>query len=364
MSSLDKDIFQKQISIRYCISNGLVPFLEVLVGNSREVSDSKTAITDIDVLGLEVSRRGLIRRTVFDCKTVSKMSPINRAFWAKGLMDFAGCDEAYVILKKRASEAHRLSAKKINVHIFADEDFEQYAASASLDFLEKNIYSMDMAAWNRFFLIPSKYPGLVSLVEYVWHRVPLESDGARLVREIVSLLRATRGEFDPEKNEHLSLFLAVVLSFMLAMSRVSVELSDMKSPEAKLAEYEQILKYYMWGGREGYFQRRELRNAVMVAKGREVGELELPGWSEFIQLSLSFLDAPADVRLSLVAIREISLRLLSEEKTELKDQVLGKRFQKSNRIRPFIFSSISYLVKACGLPKDLEKAAVSLVSEL
>jgi hypothetical protein len=32
-------------------------------------------------------------------------------------MNFLGYDEAFIILRKKASEAHRLSAKTINVHL-------------------------------------------------------------------------------------------------------------------------------------------------------------------------------------------------------------------------------------------------------
>lgn len=81
MAALDKDTAQKEKAIRYCISNGVLPYLEVIVNNVREITDVRTVLTDLDVLGLEISRRGSVRRTLFDCKTVGKMSAINRAFW-------------------------------------------------------------------------------------------------------------------------------------------------------------------------------------------------------------------------------------------------------------------------------------------
>ncbi|WP_323071652.1 hypothetical protein, partial [Aeromonas jandaei] len=141
MAILDKDILQKEKAIRYCIANGVLPYLEVIVNNVREITDIKTVITDIDVLGVEVSRRGKIKKTLFDCKTVGKMSAINRAFWASGVMAYTGCDEAYVILNKKASEAHRLSAKTINVHLFKEEDFDVYATSANINYLNQFYYS-------------------------------------------------------------------------------------------------------------------------------------------------------------------------------------------------------------------------------
>ena len=123
MGKLDKDIHQKESAIRFCVLTGSLPFLEVNVENRRELSDSATIITDIDVLGVSIDASGTNRRIIFDCKTLGKTSPINRAFWAAGLMKYALCDEAFVILRKKASEAHRLSAKDINVHLYNENQF-------------------------------------------------------------------------------------------------------------------------------------------------------------------------------------------------------------------------------------------------
>src|SRR5690554_6340781 len=117
MSKFDKDIHQKEMAIRYCLINEMVPFLEVNINNYRELSDASTLITDIDVLGVKVNSSGKQEKVIFDCKTLGKTSPINRAFWAAGLMQFAQCSEAFVILRKRASEAHRLSARQLGVHL-------------------------------------------------------------------------------------------------------------------------------------------------------------------------------------------------------------------------------------------------------
>ena len=80
MAKLDKDIHQKEAAIRFCMINGLMPFLEVNVNNYRELSETSTVITDIDVLGVSVNSTGRPKRVIFDCKTLGKTSPINRAF--------------------------------------------------------------------------------------------------------------------------------------------------------------------------------------------------------------------------------------------------------------------------------------------
>lgn len=52
MANLDKDLGLKQDAIRFCLINGYLPFLEVNVENYRELSDTSTIITDVDVLGV------------------------------------------------------------------------------------------------------------------------------------------------------------------------------------------------------------------------------------------------------------------------------------------------------------------------
>src|SRR5262249_40763376 len=108
MGKYDKDRFQKELAIRYCVARGLIPFLEVVAASTADLSDSVEVLTDLDVVGVEATVDGRLRRTVFDCKTTNKMSSINRAFWAAGIKYYTRCDDAYVILKGRAVHNHRI----------------------------------------------------------------------------------------------------------------------------------------------------------------------------------------------------------------------------------------------------------------
>jgi hypothetical protein len=74
MGKYDKDRFQKELSIRYCLARRLLPFLEVTVQSATDLSDTVEVITDLDVLGIEAIGDGTLRRTLFDCKNTNKMS--------------------------------------------------------------------------------------------------------------------------------------------------------------------------------------------------------------------------------------------------------------------------------------------------
>ncbi|MFI4987548.1 MAG: hypothetical protein ACHQF3_08910, partial [Alphaproteobacteria bacterium] len=96
MGKYDKDRFLKELAVRYCLARRVIPFLEVVVRSTADLSDSVEVLTDLDVLGIGAVGDGGLRRTIFDCKTTNKMSSVNRAFWAAGIKEYAGCDEAYV----------------------------------------------------------------------------------------------------------------------------------------------------------------------------------------------------------------------------------------------------------------------------
>ncbi|MCO6060380.1 hypothetical protein NG726_27475 [Pseudomonas sp. MOB-449] len=351
MAVLDKDTHQKEKAIRYCISNGLLPFLEVIVNNVREITDVRTVITDLDVLGLEVSRRGEVRRTLFDCKTVNKMSAINRAFWAAGVMSYTASEESYVILSKKASEAHRVSAKSLKVHLFQESDFDSYAESSSINYLDTMRYSAHISSWHDYYALFDKSDALKAIGEYINARIPLEKDYAKSLRELLGIIRLYKGELNPAKNEHMAVYCSIVLSFLLVMIPISSQLADVNDASLSRDEYEMILRYYIWGGRESYIQRREMKYSVQDAAGLKRAELELPGWDRFVDVSRGLLDAPAEIKSVLIPCRELSLRYVSTIE-RAKDLQLKAGIRSSNRVLQFLLAASDYLCAATGLPKD------------
>lgn len=354
MAALDKDTSQKEKAIRYCISNGILPYLEVIVNNIREISDVSTVITDLDVLGLEVSRRGNVHKTLFDCKTVGKMSAINRAFWAAGVMAYIDCDESYVILTKKASEAHRVSAKTLNVHLFQENDFEKYAEFANINFLDRKKYSAHISVWHSYYSIFEKNDSLKKLGQHINTRIPLENDFAKSLRELLGIVRITKGELNPEKKEHMAVYCSIILSFLLVMIPISSQIADIFDPEMNQSEYEKVLRYYVWGGRDSYIQRRDLKNAAQEVSGGKKGELELPAWDKFVEISRGFLESPAEIKETLIPCRELSLRYLSEHDV-YKDYQLSISFKSSNRIAQFMIAASHYIFSSAGLPKDFHE---------
>src|SRR5262245_33728840 len=121
-----KDKSQKKLATKLCAAQGIIPFVEVLVRSPTGLEDTPTDITDIDVLGIDLGKSGSVLRTIFDCKTASKMSAINRALWASGLKSFISADRAVIIQRKEAPYSHMLAANDLHVVIHSEDTFVQY----------------------------------------------------------------------------------------------------------------------------------------------------------------------------------------------------------------------------------------------
>lgn len=353
MGKLDKDIHQKESAIRFCVLTGSLPFLEVNVENRRELSDTSTVITDIDVLGVFVDASGTSRRIIFDCKTLGKTSPINRAFWAAGLMRYVLCDEAFVILRKKASEAHRLSAKDINVHLFSEKQFSNFSESYSLDFNSDYCYSTNIDNWITHASIYNN-SGFEKFGQFLNSEIPLESDSSRGIKRLLSALCKGQGEFNPDKEVHSAIFYHVVMVFSYLMAKAVHELKTIIDFDAKKEDFEKLLRFYIWGGREAFSQKQKMTKLFASANTSMAStDPELREWELFVELVRKLLDSPVDVFKCCFPLREISFRN-TIIKDEAKDLYLAKSIASNNRIRQFATSQAKYLIKAAQLPSEFE----------
>jgi hypothetical protein len=155
MARGDFDTEHKADALRYCVVLGAVPYLDVDVASAIDLTSDEKVLTDIDVLGLQLEEDGSTRRLLFDCKGEklsskgSGPSPMSRSFWLAGLMAYVHADEGFVILRRRAEKAHRLSAQTLNVRLFDKPSFSAYAAAANPEYHLLSSYATSTEAWYR-----------------------------------------------------------------------------------------------------------------------------------------------------------------------------------------------------------------------
>lgn len=84
--------------------------------------------TDIDVLGVKLTKPFQPQRVICDCRDRQRSKPFERIFWAKGLASFVNATETYVALPRASWEIFNF-AKSGQVRVFTrhilDEAFER-----------------------------------------------------------------------------------------------------------------------------------------------------------------------------------------------------------------------------------------------
>lgn len=359
MGKFDKDRFQKELAIRYCLVKKIVPFLEVIVPNIADLSESVEVLTDIDVLGVELTGGGGLRRVIFDCKTGNKMSAINRAFWAAGVKQYANCNEAYVILKSKAVHSHRISALAIDVDLHDEGSFRDLGRTADPAFPADDCYQSSIDRWNVIYDFYTKNGWTEPLYDLARNIVPLTQAPWSAFRRILAELRNVRGQFDPAKDGHVAIFLDVLASTFVLWATLGRDIRRFYEPTMSKLEFEKILRYYIWGGKESYNIRQQMRDKTSSS----IGNVELPFWDLLVSFAGLIVSAPQSIFDCAHVCRELSIRMVVDP-NDVFDKKISEHFKDNSRIRQFSISLSNYLVEAGGLPHDLQKRAEAILFKI
>lgn len=347
-----KDSGQKQKAIRYCVAMGVVPYLEALVRYDADVSDVVSDITDVDVLGVKPCDYSRSQRIIFDCKTLAKVSGVSRALWAAGLKQLVSADDAFVILNKAAPEGHRLAAGTLGVRLFSEPLFEKFAASASKDYFPDSSYLESMEAWEKVFDARKAYPRLEELVNYLTADAPLEHNAAAGFRSLLAKFKRAEGEIDPSKPVHRAIFGMMLSQALVFLSEMACAFHNVFDADANPAQFEKMLRYFTWGGKESYELRHRLNVSLKAAKGiSEPPNFDLPNWDEFKELMRAYLDAPFSLSAACLPMKELAFREIATTAAK-QDFELSRRLKTNNRIHQFSLLLINYFAGLTKLTKD------------
>lgn len=359
MGKFDKDRPLKELAIRFCLARGLAPFLEVDVPSFSDLSDSQEVLTDIDVLGVDVSPNGEVTRTVFDCKS-GKMSAINRAFWASGVLRYTGCDDAFILLKSRAVSNHRLTALQVGVDLHDEQSFIDLGEAYEVGFNSDSGYISSIDRWNEVYDSYVNVGWGGSVYEQARMLAPLSQQPWSTFRGIVAALRHVRGDIDPAKDKHIAIFADVLAGSLLLWSAIGRDVRRFYLPGMPKQEFEKVLRYYIWGGRESYSIRQDLMPRTQEGAARI---LELPAWENFVKFAGLVISAPQELFGCVNICRSFAIRCASGP-SPIHDAELSKALNRNKRARQFIFGLSDYMVLACGLPRDLGLILQKKLSEL
>lgn len=359
MGKYDKDRHQKQMAIRYCLAQGMAPCLEVVVASASDLSDSPEVLTDLDVVGLDHVSEGSLRRILFDCKTTSKLSAVNRAFWGAGILTYTGCDAAFVILKNRAVYNHRLSALKLNVDLHDEKSFEEVGNAVDVAFDQDSFYQSSIDRWNAIYDTYSKNSWSEQVYLLGRNAAPLTSEPWRVFRKLIAELRAVRGQVDPAKAAHVAIYFDILAAVFILWSTMGRDVRRFYDSTMAKSDFEKALRYYIWGGKESYQVRQELRQKADPAGHPQ----DFPSWPKLVSFSGLVIAAPQDLFGCINACRDLAIRTVCGKLAE-PEKRLSAMFRDNKRARQFVLGASDYLIAACNLPKDLTKAVDDQLSGL
>jgi hypothetical protein len=171
--------------------------------------------------------------------------------------------------------------------------------------------------------------------------------------------RTVRGQVDPAKDAHLAIFFDVLASTFVLWAAMGRDIRRFYEPSMSKAAFENVLRYYLWGGKESYDIRQQMRERAAIENG---GPVELPALDSLIAFAGLIVSSPQSILDCAHVSRELSIRLAAGSTASF-DKRVSDHLKAKSRIRQFSVALGDYLVAAGGLPKDLAKRMQSSLFE-
>jgi hypothetical protein len=321
-------------------------------------------MTDLDVYAAVPDDFIGFRHVVFDCKTLSRESPVNRALWLRGVLDRMAAHQAICVLKKSAMEPdHKLLATDLNVVLLAEDEFDLFAKATSTQYDLTTAHVADGNAWDALFQVAERYSSLRPAIEFFRSTYWMPAHPGEVCRRCVAAIREVRGELDPAKSEHVAIALDFAALFARVLAILTAHLFKAYLHPRNQHELEDGVRVLLYGGRDSYEKLNKMYR-IAKEKGGETAaiDLSLPEWSRFVKLVRQLLDAPTQAPQAALIIRELAFaRLMGSSRLDFV-KALCKESPQGARFAVLI---TGYFFQAAGLPaqflEDVEPALLSLL---
>lgn len=350
----DKD--QKAKALAYCVSKRWFPQLEVDVQAPHAVARKAALMTDLDVLAAVPDDFFGFRQVVFDCKTLSRESPVNRSLWLRGVLDRVGADHGFCVLKKNSIEPdHKLVATRLNVVLLAEDEFDIFAEATSNQYRQKIGHTANMQAWELLFAIKDKSPALIPALQFCRSSYWVQSESGESCRKTVASIHEIRSELDPAKSAHIALATDFAALFGRTLAMLVSYLFRAYLHPKNQNELEEAVKVLLYGGRDAYEHRNEMYRLLQERSNSEQPpyDLTLPEWPRFVQLIRQLLDAPTEASKAPLILREVAFAQLLESDDLEFAKSLCKESPQAGRFAVLI---ADYLFKSARLPPEFARA--------
>ena len=262
-----------------------------------------------------------------------------------------------MILKTKAVHNHRISALSIDVDLHTEESFKDLGRTIEPAFPADSCYQASVDRWNAVYDCYAANKWSEPLFNLARNSVPLTKSPWSVFRRLLAALQEVRGQFDPEKPPHVAIFLDVLASAFVLWAVLGRDIRRFYEPTMEKPAFEKILRYYLWGGKELYQIRQQMRERMGSGNG-SAGEL--PAWDSLLSFTGLIVGAPQSLLECAHVCREMSIRAATGP-NETHDKIIAERLKSSSRLRQFSVALGDYLVAGGHLPKDMGKKVQGLL---
>lgn len=279
----DRDLKVRLSTIFWAL--GCYTRLEVKLAEYSPQRDMPLELTDLDVLGIRITPELSFDHLVADCTSNRYVlrSPIQRAFWLRGVMEFFGAATGYLALNTPGpiSENQRLVAHRLGVTILNTDNLGnlenrvRVADTASLQMtkrdswviLEKNLQQL-----------PQPLHPLLTLRRHrYWLNPPYQN-----LHSVISLCARHAKDIDESNRHHVALVLDLLSLFSVALLKMTayVAKTNPENPEVEL-------RAYFFGGYPEMRRRESIIENVKQIVAEVPGQKEL--FAEKLRLDPDYL---------------------------------------------------------------------------
>ena len=335
--------------LEYFLRRYWYPHMEVNVLSLNQISAAPKLVTDIDVLALAPEITGKYQSILGDCKTLKGQSPITRALWMKGLMEYFGAKKGLILLSKEIEKEHQLTSNAFDVQLFSETDFDFYSRTTSDNITSIKSSLTNINHWDLFVEIDKRFPRLKPLADYSRTGFWNEKVSNIQLRSGLSILKGLKRELNPGNNLHLCIVLHHYSLIAISLNQIIIQLFTRYVSLKSKDDLSNDLKIIIYGGIENYEYLNELRKKVMGA-GLSDKDLSLPEWDMFVELIRLSFENPINFNVLPLFLKEISFCYLSEDPAQYSyAEILNKKDQFTSN---FALRLSEYLNKACNLPPE------------
>jgi hypothetical protein len=308
--------------------------------------------TDLDVLGIGFTPAGQLHTTFADCRS-SQKSALERMFWVRGVADFVGANDAYLIRAHKVPEGARTLSPRLGVGVLTPEDLAamENVFPTALNLQTGPLSCLFDRAKTGVHLNASKGADrkLSRLFDYLdfdfW-----VFDPYRNLTQLVAHLSDAVATLDPGNRTHRTLFYDCAWHYALSVARAVAFVRS-----TRMADVPTAVRTYAGGGELALREKAGLADLLQRNGWPAARDIILPPYiDQLTELVGRFLVHPSE----LAEVLRYAEYLAVSEINHIDDSVAAAFTAQTRPVAAKLLADIcGFLVTAAGMRPDFRAAA-------